>query len=140
MREDRLVRSLAGAILCGGLLLGCGDDGIFVRGRVLDPEGEPVETAAIFVGDRTSDGHLDAYLRGDDSAALSFGRSTDAEGTFEYDRILGGSGRHDVWLVIRKETFVDHAAHLWSGSGSPDKDEFVVEVTLRRAPADDEGP
>lgn len=98
-----------------------------------DEEGDPVPGAGALVADRLADRELHAYLQGDHEADVREGRITDGDGEFTVDRILGGSGKHEVWLVVRKPCFRDHAERVWVGDGGPDRDYFI-EVTLERDP------
>lgn len=126
------MRAAGALIACVVAVAGC-DSGILVRGVVTDREGEPIPGAGVLVADRFADRSLRAYLRGDTEANLRKGWLTGGDGTFSVDRILGGPGKHDVWLVVRKPCFLDHAERVWAGEGGPERDYFI-EVTLERDP------
>lgn len=124
------MRSLGLLLTALALTAGC-DSEILVQGLVTDANGEPIEDARAAIADRVFSRQLDTYLRGDTAAGLPGGSLTDAEGHFRCYDVLGGDDFHDVWLVVRKDGFLDHAEQVWAGDGGPDRD-FFVEVVLQR--------
>jgi hypothetical protein len=90
-----------------------------LRGRVLDPDGTPVESATVVAGPAsgTTDAEGRISLRGAEPGTVTVGRPAWVATTFEWD---GGVGES----VVEIEPFIARAVHISGEAAGEDLDRF----------------